>query len=413
LADPQPNSTLRARDLKVRIDVSQAPAGAQDVRLFRNGSLVKVWRGDVLTGQSSATLETTIPVVAGENTLTAYAFNRENIKSSDATLVIKGADTLKRTGTLYVLGIGSNEYKSKGYDLKFALADVEEMSKQVKSFQDKLGIYARTEIITLENQEATKANVMLALDRFGDGPHANVPTNASPALRRELDKIKPLEPEDALVIYYAGHGTAIGEHFYLLPNDFVAGNEDELKASSISDIELNDVLERVDAGKLLMVIDACQSGQALGGEKEGRGPMNSKGLAQLAYDKGMYILTASQSYQAAQEVSRTQAGQKIEHGLLTFALLEGLSKAKKDNEGRISERDWMNYAVEQVPLLQTEEMKKRNLDNKTRKGLGERGTEIVFAEGDKESDPEKRNVQRPRVFYRRELEAHPLVVARQ
>jgi len=420
LADIKPEATITTRGVKLKISISEATAdkehrvgsGAEDVRLFRNGSLVKVWHGDVLKGKSNVTLEATIPLVAGENRLTAYAFNHDNIKSSDATLVVNGADSLKRAGTLYVLGIGSNEYKSKGYDLKFALADVDEISQQVKAYQDKLGIYAHTEIITLENQEATKANIMLALGRFGNGSQPTSPANASPSLREQLDEIKQLEPEDALVIYYAGHGTAIGDHFYLLPNDFVAGNEEELKASSISDIELNEVLERVDAGKMLMVIDACQSGQALGGEKEGRGPMNSKGVAQLAYDKGMYILTASQSYQAAQEVSRTQAGEKIEHGLLTFALLEGLNKAKKDNEGRISEREWMNYAVEQVPLLQTEAMVKRELENKGQQGPGHRGT-LVVVEGDKEVDPEKRNVQRPRVFYHRELEAHPLIIAMQ
>ena len=41
---------------------------------------------------------------------------------------------------------------------------------------------------------------------------------------------------------------------------------------------------------------------------------DSKGLAQLAYEKGMYILTAAQSYQAAQETSQ------LGHGLLTTRL---------------------------------------------------------------------------------------------
>ena len=41
------------------------------------------------------------------------------------------------------------------------------------------------------------------------------------------------------------------------------------------------------------------------------------------------------------------------------------------------------------------------------------GPEIVFTEGDQNvPDPQKRSVQRPRVFYRRELEANPLVVAK-
>jgi hypothetical protein len=53
--------------------------------------------------------------------------------------------------------------------------------------------------------------------------------------------------------------------------------------------------------------------------------MNSKGLAQLAYEKGMYILTAAQSYQAALEDS------KLGHGYLTYELgEEGLKSPSAD-----------------------------------------------------------------------------------
>ena len=85
---------------------------------------------------------------------------------------------------------------------------------------------------------------------------------------------------------------------------------------SISDVELEEAVEGLDAGHLLLVIDACNSGQALEAEEKRRGPMNSKGLAQLAYEKGMYILTAAQSYQAALEAAQ------LGHGLLTYALVE-------------------------------------------------------------------------------------------
>ena len=77
---------IRSRTIGVKVEVSQAPAGAQDVRLFRNGALVKAWRGDVLKGQSRVVLEAQIPIVAGQNVFTAYAFNRDNVKSADATL---------------------------------------------------------------------------------------------------------------------------------------------------------------------------------------------------------------------------------------------------------------------------------------------------------------------------------------
>ena len=405
------SNTFSSRTVDVRITVSQAPAGAQDVRLFRNGSLVRVWHGDVLDGKPKVELDATIPLVAGKNTLTAYTFNHDNIKSTTSSLTVEGAENLRRVGTLYVLAIGINKYRNPDYNLNFAVADADEISQQVKAHQDKLGNYAHTELLMLSDQDANKKNIELALQLLA-GQSSILPSDSSPALNEQFKKIKPVEPEDAVVIYYAGHGVAIGERFYLLPYDFAAGTQQEIQTSGISDLDLNEMLEPIGAGKMLMVIDACQSGQALGAEREGRGPMNSKGLAQLAYDKGMYILTAAQSFQAAKEIGRTTTGKEIKHGLLSFTLLEGFTNAPADNKGQINERNWMNYAVEQVPLLQLEEMKKRHLENE-RSGQGRRSAELLIVVNDKESDPEKRDVQRPRVFYRRELESNPLIVSRQ
>jgi hypothetical protein len=138
--------------------------------------------------------------------------------------------------------------------------------------------------------------------------------------------------------------------------------------------------------------------------------MNSKGLAQLAYDKGMLILTAAQSQQAALEAVRI-GGREIRHGLLTYALLQSLADkgADKDGDGRLQEREWLDYAVGQVPLLQVEAMTQRHVSiEKT--GAGR---EIVYLEGDDASaNPTDRKVQTPRVFYRREAELHPMIVAK-
>ena len=163
-----------------------------------------------------------------------------------------------------------------------------------------------------------------------------------------------------------------------------------------------------------MVIDACQSGQALGGKKEGRGPMNSKGLAQLAYDKGMLILTAAQSRQSALEAV-TINGKIINHGLLTYTLLEALKTAVADKDGnhQLWEREWFDYATEQVPLLQMEAMKQRRIDLQAGKQETKGRSDIIYLDGDDpNADPEKRRVQTPRVFYRREAETVPIIVAK-
>src|SRR6266404_8424113 len=360
------DAAIATRTVKVKIDITDAAAdrdhaqgsGARDVRLFRNGSLVKVWHGDALKGQTAATREQEVTVVAGPNRLTAYAFNQDNVKSKDANLLVDGAGSLKRAGTAWVIAVGVNEYANQQYNLKYAVADAQSFAEELRHQQAQVARFDHVEVIPLLNDNATKENILAALRRLAGTPEP--PTlKAGP-----FDRLKRAEPEDAVIIYFAGHGTAQGQRFYLIPHDLGytgdrgALDENGLKeilSHSISDLELEAAVEGLAAGSLIMVIDACNSGQALEAEEKRRGPMNSKGLAQLAYEKGMYILTAAQSYQAAQEASR------LGHGLLTYALVEeGLKTGAADNEpkdGIVSAREWLDFATERVPQMQQEQMK--------------------------------------------------------
>jgi hypothetical protein len=400
------------RNLTVKIEVTEKPAdkdheagsGARDVRLFRNGSLVKVWRGDVLKGQTATTLETNITIVAGENRLAAYAFNRDNVKSKDAELSLTGADSLKRPGTAYILAIGVNAYSNTQYNLKYAVADATAFGEEVRRQQQQIANYEHIEVAPLLDEQATKLNILRALKRLAGTQEASTDTLAA------LEKLKATQPEDAVFIYFAGHGTAQGQRFYLLPHDLgYAGERTRLDAAGlqiilehgISDEELERAVEGIDADKFLMVIDACNSGQALEAVEQRRGPMNSKGLAQLAYEKGMYILTAAQSYQAAQEASQ------LGHGLLTYALVEeGLKQAAADNDpkdGEVWVREWFDYASRRVPNMQLEKMKQA-------RGVG---LNLSFVAGEERvPELERRVTQTPRVFYRRESEGRPLIVAK-
>ena len=376
-------------------------SGAQDMRLFRNGSLVSLWPGDTFTRESKcqslptqeplaprrSVCAVTVPIVAGENRLTAYAFNAENVKSRDAVLTITGADNLKRIGVGYILAVGVNEYANPQYNLKYAVADAQDFAGELKRQQTRLNNYQRVEVISLNDKDATKANILKALS----------------------DLSAKVQPEDALVIFFAGHGTAQQNRFYLIPHDLgYVGSRTELDsaalqnilAHSISDEEISRAVEGIDAGQMLLVIDACNSGQALEAEEKRRGPMNSKGLAQLAYEKGMYILTAAQSYQAANEAER------YGHGFLTYALVEeGLKTGAADKEpkdGQVLLREWLDFATERVPQMQQDKLDEE-------KKQGRQLDRIKFAEADSGNE---RSIQRPRVFYRREAETHPLVVAR-
>jgi Caspase domain/WD domain, G-beta repeat len=398
-------SEVASRTVSVKVEVAEAAAdsqhpqgsGARDVRLFRNGTLIKAWRGDVLSGQKQAVLEANLPIMAGENRITTYAFNRDNVKSQDSALTVTGAASLQRKGTVWVLACGVNQYANSQYNLKYAVADATAFADEVKSQQLKLQEFERVEVIPLLDAQATKDNVLLALKLLAGGPSTALPANAPEV----LSKLKPTQPEDAVLIYFAGHGTAQGARFYLVPHDLgYDGSRTSLTADgvkailshSISDIELESAVENLDAWQLLLVIDACNSGQALEADERRRGPMNSKGLAQLAYEKGMTILTAAQSYQVALEAAQ------LGHGYLTYALIEeGLKKGMADRDtkdGMVIEREWFNYAVERVPQMQEENL----------------GSRILLE--DEKARTTARSTQHPRAFYRREQGMRRFIVAK-
>jgi hypothetical protein len=82
--------------------------------------------------------------------------------------------------------------------------------------------------------------------------------------------------------------------------------------------------------------------------------MGDRGFGQLAYDKGMLILAATQADDIALE------SEKIGQGLLTYALVqEGLKsrgdrntwKADLDGDGKVTVKEWLSYAEKRVPGL--------------------------------------------------------------
>jgi uncharacterized caspase-like protein len=78
-----------------------------------------------------------------------------------------------------------------------AVADAEAFAEEMRSQQSKLGQYAAVKVVSLTNKEATKLSILDPLK----------------TLRTQI------QPEDALVIYFAGHGTAQQNRFYLIPHD--------------------------------------------------------------------------------------------------------------------------------------------------------------------------------------------------
>lgn len=388
-----------SRRVSLRIEVDEAPGGgARDLRLFRNGTLVKAWHGDAMAGPAPAPFTVEVPVVAGANRFTAYAFNRDNVKSDDATLLITGSQSLARPGIVYVVAIGVDRYANPSFNLRYAAADARRFAAEIETQRRRLDPAAQVKIAVLLDEDATRLNIRRALLRLSDEDDRDLPGPPAPLA---LETLRTVEPEDTVIVFFSGHGLTDGERFYLVPHDLGSDGQPgavdtavaaTIASRSVSNDDLERALERIPSAATILVIDACYSGQALESRERRVGPMNTKGLAQLAYEKGMYVLTAAQGYQVALETGR------LGHGLLTYALVvDGLVAGAADQaprDRRILAREWLDFAAERVPVLHRETVG------------GARDLQPADT-----PRPNPGPAQQPRVFYRRESDARPFVVA--
>jgi hypothetical protein len=117
----------------------------------------------------------------------------------------------------------------------------------------------------------------------------------------------------------------------------------ELLKHCISGQEIAAWLRRIDAGPMALVIDACYSARAVESEGFKPAPLGNRGLGQLAYDRGMQVLLATQADNVA------NSGRQ---GLLSEALVgEVRLRQRSARGGRVTLSDLLDYAVERVPAM--------------------------------------------------------------
>ncbi len=363
----------------------EVETAAHDLRVFRNGQLVGHADG-VLAKAGKEPFRKTFRVrlPAGKSTLrfTAYAFNDDRVKSNTtARAYTPPAPIRATTARAYVITVGVNHHENSAWDLHYAANDARFMSEQVvKRLGDQNRYQDIVPIVLISDAHsslATKADLKAVLDRLAGRPAdvANIPN---------AERLHSATPDDFVLISFSGHGVDDDGEFYIIPGDTGAGVNKtvtkELLAHAISSNELADWLRDVDGGDMAMIIDACQSAASVGADFK-PGPMGARGLGQLAYEKGMRILAASQAEASAGESGLTQ------QGLLTYALVhDGLDRGKADYkppDGKITLSEWLGYGVERVPALAREV---------ARGALNDRGA------GRSTSNPRNSTLQQPALF---------------
>lgn len=305
-------------------------SGLQDLRLFRNGQMVGYVEGPLKDGDFTFP-DIQLPTSMTGVTFAAYAFNSMNIKSATAQKDYAYEPGAPAKPHAYLLQIGVNHYQASNCELHGSANDAEELNRVLteRLTARELDVKPVRLISTNTENGATKENIREALAAI-----ASVAT-----------------PDDVFFLSFSGHGYGdTSGQFYIFPSDVKGscqGVDDAMLKQAISADELAEWLRPIDAGEMTFILDSCQSASSVEANDFKPGPMGSRGLGQLAYDKRMRILAASQSNQAARE------SEALHQGLLSYALTEeGLVEGKADwkpVDQKITVGEWLSYAADAVP----------------------------------------------------------------
>lgn len=314
-----------------------------EVRRFEPGALIPENDGYVLRVKIH---DVERFFVAGEeNTVSVRAFTSDNdMGSRGATLEGEATTALIEPPSLHAVIVGVSDYKGDGIDLKFA-------SKDARDFANALDA-AASGLFSFDGVDRVHVYTL-----HTDRDRNFFPDKAS--IKQTFTKIGAVaRSNDVLLIFFAGHGVTNpkDKQFYFMTADASAMTDPE--ATGISARELFEWIQpaNVPAQKRILILDACNSGQAIndivtmGGQEQQYVAARSdeqmryiKAIDKLNERAGLFILSASASDQSAYEMGR------YNQGVLTYSLLKPL----KEDPGILDDNRLLNVgrwfdAAEQI-----------------------------------------------------------------
>jgi len=255
--------------------------------------------------------------------------------------------------SFYALIIGVGKYKDDRIQpLNFARADAQ-------------GLYEL--LLDPQHVGLSEKNVKLLIDE--EATLYNIKNLISGWLFQHATK------DSTVIIFFAGHGGLESDKTnrendgiakYLLPWD---ADPDNLFASSLSNIDFQELLRTIKASRLVGFLDSCY---AAGVSHEGARDLKIIGdpYKSLSQGKGRLIIASAQPNQ------RSWESKDLGHGVFTHHLLEAMKgKADSNNDGYISALNVFQYLRDNVPKST------RKLSNSVQEPMmsGESSNEVIVA----------------------------------
>lgn len=242
------------------------------------------------------------------------------------TVVQSSGETLDGKGKLWAVVIGVSSYRNlnKEQQLQYAHRDAQDFAAFLRSPNG--GGFPANQVSVLLNQDATVSAMRSALGT---------------ALPRSV------EPDDVVVIFFAGHGVVEGDRDgYLLAHD---SDPQNLYATAMPIAELDRIVtERIKARSVILIADACHAGKLgwTSRSTEAQTMVNRYMEEVGKTGQGVLRILGSRADQRSYEGEHWGGG----HGVFTHFLLKGLKgEADKDKDGVVRAAEVLEYLSEMVP----------------------------------------------------------------
>lgn len=226
---------------------------------------------------------------------------------------------------LFAVMIGINDYKDPDLKLNYPVKDANELGKAVEL--SALKLLGEGNVIMYQINTNVKT---------GNG----FTTPEKEGIKRALADIgQKAQPEDLIMLFFAGHGVMQGGDEKLFT--FLTAEASQSNQIGITTKELQNWLSyegpnKILANKTILIFDACNSGQAtqelMAMARSDDDTRRIRQVEDLKDKSGMFILAASAPNQVAYELPQ------YEQGLLTYSLLSVL----KNNPDILDDGKYLN-----------------------------------------------------------------------
>ncbi|KXX69494.1 caspase family protein [Flammeovirga sp. SJP92] len=347
-----PKTNTFEKDGKLYIEVIDRGGGIGGVSLYINNKEVI---SDVLTegqkenyeGKEYYTIhleKVKIHLIPDqENDIAVLTSNKAGtLNGRGIKLKYKGKEIeLQAPPILYGVIVGVSDYRGRLLDLKYAAEDAQAMYSTIELGSEKL-FGVKNSVVQLlttdaeeEHLQPNKENIKRAFESISQRASAS----------------------DILFVFLAGHG-AVAENsegdndFHFLTKDMSNSDlsDPDIKNNyTINGTELLDWIKEIPISKQVFVVDACHAGsfstELITSRDYNEEGMKKRALERMRAKTGMFMLSGASSDKVSYESSY------LEHGLLTYSLLDYLKRGELDEGRFVDVQDLFAHAVESVPQL--------------------------------------------------------------